>query len=262
MSELPGCQKSCTLTSIPFVLRALPTTARVSGPRPAALGVLLRPDGRPPGLGFQRKITPKNSRDFSSEPPQKDTPSTLGANHSRALRVCAPADHSGSTKEIKIMQSLPITQPQQLINTIAHGDCIEIMRQIPEASVDFILTDPPYLVNFHDRQGRTLKNDTDDNWLKPAMAEGFRVLKQNRLMLCFYGWPRAEKFLEAWHSAGFRPVGHLIFRKSYTTKARFFKYQHEQAYLLAKGNPPLPHSPLPDVQRLIYTGNKLHPTQK
>ena len=160
------------------------------------------------------------------------------------------------------MQSLPITQPQQLINTIAHGDCIEIMRQIPEASVDFILTDPPYLVNFHDRQGRTLKNDTDDNWLKPAMAEGFRVLKQNRLMLCFYGWPRAEKFLEAWHSAGFRPVGHLVFHKSYTTKARFFKYQHEQAYLLAKGNPPLPHSPLPDVQRLIYTGNKLHPTQK
>ncbi|MHB8302703.1 MAG: DNA methyltransferase, partial [Acidobacteriaceae bacterium] len=40
------------------------------------------------------------------------------------------------------------------------------------------------------------------------------------------------------------------------------KCQHEQAYLLAKGNPPLPQSPLPDVQRLIYTGNALHPTQK
>jgi hypothetical protein len=40
------------------------------------------------------------------------------------------------------------------------------------------------------------------------------------------------------------------------------KYQHEQAYLLAKGKPPLPENPLPDVQRLFYTGNKLHPTQK
>ena len=151
----------------------------------------------------------------------------------------------------------------RFIDTITHGDCIEVMRQMPANSVDFILTDPPYLVNYHDRQGRTLPNDTDANWLKPAMAEAFRVLKNNRLMLCFYGWPRAEKFLEAWREAGFRPVGHLIFRKSYTTKATdFLKYQHEQAYLLAKGRPPMMGSPLPDVQRLLFTGNKLHPTQK
>ncbi len=151
----------------------------------------------------------------------------------------------------------------RFIDTITHGDCIEVMRQMSANSVDFILTDPPYLVNYHDRQGRTLPNDTDANWLTPAMAEAFRVLKNNRLMLCFYGWPRAEKFLEAWRSAGFRPVGHLVFRKSYTTKATdFLKYQHEQAYLLAKGRPPMMGSPLPDVQRLLFTGNKLHPTQK
>ena len=161
------------------------------------------------------------------------------------------------------MQTFQSTQPSQLINTIARGDCIEIMRQMPANSVDFILTDPPYLVNYRDRQGRTLQNDTDADWLKPAMAEAFRVLKQNRLMLCFYGWPRAEKFLEAWRSAGFRSVGHLVFRKSYTTKSTdFLKYQHEQAYLLAKGRPPMMGSPLPDVQRFLFTGNKLHPTQK
>ena len=155
------------------------------------------------------------------------------------------------------------TVQHQLINTIAHGDCIQVMRQMPANRVDFILTDPPYLVNYRDRQGRTLQNDTDANWLKPAMAEAYRVLKQNRLMLCFYGWPRAEKFLEAWREAGFRPVGHLVFRKSYTTKATdFLKYQHEQAYLLAKGRPPMIGGVLPDVQRLLFTGNKLHPTQK
>ncbi len=124
------------------------------------------------------------------------------------------------------------------------------------------LTDPPYLVNFHDRQGRTLKNDTDANWLKPAMAAAYRVLKQDRLMVCFYGWPRADDFLDAWRSAGFRPVGHFVFRKSYTSSVKFMKCQHEQAYLLAKGRPPLPKNPLPDVQRLFYTGNALHPTQK
>ncbi len=157
----------------------------------------------------------------------------------------------------------PSPVQNQIINTIAHRNCIDVMRQLPANSIDFILTDPPYLVNFHDRQGRTLPNDRNADWLRPAMAEAFRVLKDNRLMLCFYGWPRAEKFLEAWRNAGFRPVGHLVFRKSYTTKATdFLKYQHEQAYLLAKGRPPIMGSPLPDVQRLLYTGNKLHPTRK
>jgi len=94
------------------------------------------------------------------------------------------------------------------------------------------------------------------------MAEAYRVLKQDRLMVCFYGWPRADHFLDAWRSAGFRPVGHFVFRKSYTSSVKFMKCQHEQAYLLAKGNPPLPKNPLPDVQRLLYTGNALHPTQK
>ena len=160
------------------------------------------------------------------------------------------------------MQAQNATQ-QQFTNTITHGDCIQVMRQMPANSVDFILTDPPYLVNFRDRTGRTLQNDTNTNWLKPAMAEAYRVLKQNRLMLCFYGWPRAERFLEAWREAGFRPVGHLVFRKSYTTKATdFLKYQHEQAYLLAKGRPVMIGGAIPDMQQLEYTGNKLHPTQK
>jgi DNA modification methylase len=36
-------------------------------------------------------------------------------------------------------------------NRILRGDCIEVMRQMPANSVDFILTDPPYLVNYCDR---------------------------------------------------------------------------------------------------------------
>lgn len=53
-----------------------------------------------------------------------------------------------------------------------------------------------------------------------------------------------------------------MFRKTYTSSARFVRYQHEQAYLLAKGRPEVPSSPIPDVLELKYTGNDLHPTQK
>jgi len=127
---------------------------------------------------------------------------------------------------MQAFQSIPTSQ---LINTIAHGDCIDIMRQMPANSIDFIVTDPPYLVNYRDRTGRSIQNDANADWLKPAMKEAHRVLKQNRLMLCFYGWNRVDKFFNAWKDAGFQPVGHIVFRKSYSSNSRFLRYQHEQA---------------------------------
>jgi DNA modification methylase len=154
------------------------------------------------------------------------------------------------------------TVQNRFINTIKQGDCIEIMRQMPANSVDFILTDPPYLVNYRDRDGRTIQNDAKAEWLKPAMREAYRVLKQNRVAVMFYGWTKVDAFFEAWKEAGFQPVGHIVFRKAYSSKRRFFSYQHEQAYLLAKGRPPLPKQPLADVMDMPYSGNKLHPTQK
>jgi DNA modification methylase len=156
----------------------------------------------------------------------------------------------------------PSSTRQQFLNTIACGDCIKIMRQMPASSVDFILTDPPYVVNFQDRQGRSLQNDTNADWLKPAMAEAYRVLKQDRVAIMFYGWTKIDAFFTAWKDAGFQPVGHLVFRKAYSSKTRFLRYQHEQAFLLAKGRPPLPKEPLADVIDMPYSGNKLHPTQK
>ena len=29
-----------------------------------------------------------------------------------------------------------------------NGDCLEIMKEIPDKSVDLIVTDPPYLMNY------------------------------------------------------------------------------------------------------------------
>jgi DNA modification methylase len=158
--------------------------------------------------------------------------------------------------------NLATAQPNSFTNQILHGDCIDVMRQMPANSGDFILTDPPYLVNYRDRTGRTIQNDADESWLKPAMAEAYRVLKQNRVAIMFYGRTKIDSFFEAWRSAGFQPVGHIVVRKSYSSKSRFLRYQHEQAFLLVKGRPPLPKQPLGDVMDMPYSGNKLHPTQK
>jgi site-specific DNA-methyltransferase (adenine-specific) len=154
-------------------------------------------------------------------------------------------------------------RPKVSLNSIANGDCIEVMRSLPWASVDFILTDPPYLVNYRDRSGRSVANDGNDGaWLKPAFRQMHRVLRPDSLCVSFYGWNKVDLFMDAWKSAGFSVVGHIVFRKRYGSNARFLSYRHESAYLLAKGRPPLPASPVPDVLDWEYSGNHLHPTQK
>jgi len=142
------------------------------------------------------------------------------------------------------------------------GDCEQVMSGFPANAVDLILTDPPYLVGFTDRSGRSIANDKQGDWLLPVSKEMFRVLKPNSLAVSFYGWNRVDLFMQAWKAAGFRVVGHIVFTKTYASKSAFVGYQHESAYVLAKGRPPLPEKPLPDVMPWQYTGNRHHPTEK
>ncbi|MCF2525403.1 DNA methyltransferase [Bradyrhizobium sp. G127] len=152
--------------------------------------------------------------------------------------------------------------PDEFRNRVLRGDCVQVMRGMPSTSVDFILTDPPYLVRYRSRSGQTIANDDRDDWLEPAFAEMYRLLKSGSFCVSFYGWNAADKFISAWRKAGFRIVGHIVFRKKYASSKRFLEHRHEQAYLLAKGKPLLPSAPLPDIIEWDYTGNRLHPTQK
>jgi len=152
--------------------------------------------------------------------------------------------------------------PSEFRNKVLLGDCVQVMRRMPSASVDFVLTDPPYLVRYRSRSGQTIANDDRDDWLEPAFSEMYRVLKQDSLCVSFYGWNAADKFILAWRKAGFRIVGHVVLRKRYASSVRYFRHQHEQAYVLAKGDAAVPEEPLPDVLDWTYTGNRLHPTQK
>ena len=87
-------------------------------------------------------------------------------------------------------------------NTIINADCLKALPALPAHSVDFILTDPPYLVNYKSRDGRTVPNDNDDQWLLPAFQEMYRVLKEDSFCVSFYGWPKADLFITAYRTAG------------------------------------------------------------
>ncbi len=162
-------------------------------------------------------------------------------------------------------QAIPPTEIPQAPspgNRIILGDCTQVLRQLPDASVDMVLTDPPYVVRYRSSDGRSIANDDNTRWMFPSFSELYRVLKPDRYCVSFYGWSKAERFLSVWKECGFRPVGHFVWVKRYASCVRHAQMKHEQAYLLAKGEPKLPAHPPADVQPWQYTGNRLHPTQK
>ncbi len=60
------------------------------------------------------------------------------------------------------------------------GNCIDVMRGFPDRAVDLIVTDPPYLVGFKDRQGRQIAGDVTDEWLQRPRWRCTASLKKTR----------------------------------------------------------------------------------
>ena len=77
------------------------------------------------------------------------------------------------------------------LNTVLHGDCIDIMHQMHPGSVDFVITDPPYITRYADGSGRSFANDDNAKWLKPAFAQMHRLLKSAAFLE-----PRDEQALQ------------------------------------------------------------------
>jgi len=67
------------------------------------------------------------------------------------------------------------------------GDCLDVLPTLPDASVDLILTDPPYFSTgkaaVGDRQWRTA--DAYLDWLGALCVQWRRVLKPNGSLYCF-----------------------------------------------------------------------------
>lgn len=148
---------------------------------------------------------------------------------------------------------------------IYQGDCLDVMPTFRSESVDFVLTDPPYLVRYEGRWDGARKQivgDDDPSWLEPAFKEIWRVMKPDTFCVSFYGWPHTDTFLGLWKAIGFRPVSHFAFVKAQWGLGRFTRGRHETAYLLAKGRPPKPKKAIADVIEWRRDKPKIHPNQK
>ena len=147
-------------------------------------------------------------------------------------------------------------------NQIIHGCAAAVLNQVPEESIDLVVTDPPYLVNYKDRSGRSLKNDSNPQGVMSVFKPMVRALKQNAYAICFAGWSALPLFTQAWDEAELRIVSEIVWKKPYISRRGFTCYQHETAYVLAKGYPGKPENPISSIQDWHYSGNRHHPTEK
>ena len=106
---------------------------------------------------------------------------------------------------------------------VRHGDCREVLRQMPDNCVDLILTDPPYF---------RVKNEPWDRqwdsaagfirWLDTVAEQWARVLKPNGSLYCFAS-PKMAARVEVMLADRFAVLNHIAWSKPpYSTKAEMF----------------------------------------
>jgi len=115
------------------------------------------------------------------------------------------------------------------LNTILAGDCIEVMRSLPEGSVDLIFADPPYnlqLKNALHRPNNTKVDAVDDAWdqfdsfraydvfTKAWLAEARRLLKPDGAIWVIGSYHNIFRVGAELQNQGYWILNDVVWRKS------------------------------------------------
>jgi len=108
---------------------------------------------------------------------------------------------------------------------IHEGDALDLLPQVPDGTVDLIITDPPFAIDFkaqrlnYNRKGanvlegyREIPEAEYGAFTRQWMAEAARVLAPTGSMYVFSGWNRLRDILEGLDAAGLTTVNHLIWK--------------------------------------------------
>ena len=155
------------------------------------------------------------------------------------------------------------------------GDCLEVMKDIPNESIDLIVTDPPYLIKYKTNRRKNKKHDfcseilNDDNYdlISNYIKECFRILKNDTAMYMFCNCDKVDYFKQELEKTGFNIKNMIIWVKNNHTagdlKAQFGK-QYEIIFLVNKGRCLFNGKRITDVWNFDrVSGNKqVHQNQK
>lgn len=135
--------------------------------------------------------------------------------------------------------SKSLRYPEDFINQIICGDCIEVMKLIPDNTIDLVVTSPPY------DELRTYKGYVFD--FESIAQELFRVIAKNGVVVWVVGdkIKNGNRSLTSFRQAlyfqdvGFNVHDVMIYRKKNTPFMRSNAYTncYEFMFVFSKGNP-------------------------
>lgn len=111
------------------------------------------------------------------------------------------------------------------VDRIYEGDALDLLPKVPSGTVDLIITDPPFAIDFkaqrlnYNRKGsnviegyQEIPEDEYGSFTRRWMAESARVLAPSGSMYVFSGWNRLRDILEGLDAAGLTTINHLIWK--------------------------------------------------
>lgn len=132
------------------------------------------------------------------------------------------------------------------MNKIYNKDCIIGMKTIPDETIDLVVTDPPFAINFKAKKAnynrtasRVLSgyNEiTKENYYEFTlnwMSQCFRILKESGGMYVFSGWNNLGDILNAIEEIGFITVNHIIWKYQFgvVTNRKFVTSHYHCLYI-------------------------------
>ena len=160
------------------------------------------------------------------------------------------------------------------LNKIYNEDCLEGMKRISDNSIDLIVTDPPYLINYKtgyrkDKEHRfneVILNDDNEDLIKDYIKECYRILKDDSAMYMFCSSHKVDVFkveLEKY----FTIKNMIIWVKNNHTAGDLesaFGRKYEILFLVNKGRMVFKGERLTDVWEFprVSGDSQLHQNQK
>lgn len=154
------------------------------------------------------------------------------------------------------------------LNTIYNGDSLELIKDIPDESIDMVLTDPPYGMNYvsNHRKNKHKKiiGDNSLEWLDDFVSEIYRVSKNNTAHYMFCSYHNIDIFKQAIQKK-FKVKNIITWEKNNTSMGDLkgdFAPKTEFIIFFQKGRRFINGKRDSNVFKFSRTKNKLHPTQK
>lgn len=167
------------------------------------------------------------------------------------------------------------------------GDCLKILKDIPDNSIDLVVTDCPYHIIsggctniprkdepsgiFNRRNTFTQKNaksgklfDNNDIKFKDWLPEVYRVLKNGTHCYIMINARNLKELQQDAENVGFKFQNIIIWNKGNATPNRYYLNAYEMILMLRKGKAKninnMGCKNIVDIKNI--RGNKLHPTEK